>query len=399
MQFMVMVNGAQQGPFSIEQLKGMPPSTMVWTQGMPAWAPANMVPQLAVLFAPAPATPAAAPPFVAAPAPAFAPPPAQPMASPGFAAPGGVFASVGSARPSVDSNYPRPGVGIFQIVRLKGSKNQAGIGNFIVEMRCIHVIDEGRTDPAASIHQPHFPGEDVGHVMSSKNLSFAGNVKATIAALVGMPSDAWDQVPDRDARWMKLINRVTADGTTMDPDNPSQPLPVQPLANMFFEVYGHTIKTRAGGNFTKIVYRRRIPAADVKTVVMARDPSGAMLARLFPNGVLDKIIAAEATQGIVASPVNPAAHPQPQQFAPAAAPAQPQFAPAPQPAAPAFPPAAPAWNPQGGPPAAPPPQPQATPAFQPAIPGATPGAFPGAPAQPGPFPGGGAPSGPVWPQR
>lgn len=57
-QWHVAVNGATQGPFSPEQLMGgiqsgqVTPSTMVWSAGMAAWAPANTVPQLAGAFGP-----------------------------------------------------------------------------------------------------------------------------------------------------------------------------------------------------------------------------------------------------------------------------------------------------------------------------------------------------------
>lgn len=52
----VAINGVQQGPFPEAQLQQMvqqgqlTPDTLVWTQGMPAWAAANNVPALAKLF-------------------------------------------------------------------------------------------------------------------------------------------------------------------------------------------------------------------------------------------------------------------------------------------------------------------------------------------------------------
>lgn len=52
----VAVNGMQQGPFGMPQLQQMvqagqlTASTLVWMQGMPAWAAANTVPSLASLF-------------------------------------------------------------------------------------------------------------------------------------------------------------------------------------------------------------------------------------------------------------------------------------------------------------------------------------------------------------
>ena len=64
------VNGQQYGPFNYDQCKQyaqqgfFTAQTMVWMDGMPAWAPAGQVPQLQALFAPAtPASGATPPPM------------------------------------------------------------------------------------------------------------------------------------------------------------------------------------------------------------------------------------------------------------------------------------------------------------------------------------------------
>ena len=54
--YYVGINGVQQGPFGMPQLQQLvqtgqlTPNTLVWTQGMPGWAPANTVQALAALF-------------------------------------------------------------------------------------------------------------------------------------------------------------------------------------------------------------------------------------------------------------------------------------------------------------------------------------------------------------
>lgn len=54
--YMVAVNGQQYGPYNLQQLQQMAQSgqinasTLVWTQGMPQWAAAGSVPELANLF-------------------------------------------------------------------------------------------------------------------------------------------------------------------------------------------------------------------------------------------------------------------------------------------------------------------------------------------------------------
>ncbi|HTJ74037.1 MAG TPA: SPFH domain-containing protein [Acidimicrobiales bacterium] len=71
-----MGNGQSGGPFNLAQLQAglangqIGPTTLVWSQGMAAWAPANTVPALQALFA----TPPPMPPPPMPPAPPSAPP-------------------------------------------------------------------------------------------------------------------------------------------------------------------------------------------------------------------------------------------------------------------------------------------------------------------------------------
>ncbi|MCO5166866.1 MAG: SPFH domain-containing protein [Planctomycetes bacterium] len=57
--FHVALNGAQQGPFDVNAIRGLAgqgqvtPATLVWRPGMAAWTPAKDVPDLAAVFAPA----------------------------------------------------------------------------------------------------------------------------------------------------------------------------------------------------------------------------------------------------------------------------------------------------------------------------------------------------------
>ncbi len=72
----VAINGQQQGPFSMEQMRAglgngqMQPTSQVWTAGMAGWAAANTVPALQQLFA----TPPPLPPDDPAPSPPPTPP-------------------------------------------------------------------------------------------------------------------------------------------------------------------------------------------------------------------------------------------------------------------------------------------------------------------------------------
>ena len=53
MKYFIAVNGQQQGPFEVSELQaqGITPTTLVWTEGMSEWKPANTVAELAPLFA------------------------------------------------------------------------------------------------------------------------------------------------------------------------------------------------------------------------------------------------------------------------------------------------------------------------------------------------------------
>lgn len=52
MEYFLLVNGENLGPYSVEILKqeGITPNTLVWTQGMEEWVPAEQIPELQVLF-------------------------------------------------------------------------------------------------------------------------------------------------------------------------------------------------------------------------------------------------------------------------------------------------------------------------------------------------------------
>ena len=71
-QYYLVKDGQRVGPLSLEELvqNGLTPDSLVWTDGMTDWAPANQLAELAPVFAPAPAP-------QPAPAPAPAPQPVQ----------------------------------------------------------------------------------------------------------------------------------------------------------------------------------------------------------------------------------------------------------------------------------------------------------------------------------
>lgn len=65
-QYFLVVNGEKSGPFTIDQLatQQLTPQTLVWTEGMSDWAPAQQFAELSSLFAPQAPTPEASQPTV-----------------------------------------------------------------------------------------------------------------------------------------------------------------------------------------------------------------------------------------------------------------------------------------------------------------------------------------------
>ncbi len=53
-QYFLVINGEKSGPFTIDQLatQQLTPQTLVWTEGMSDWAPAQQFAELSSLFAP-----------------------------------------------------------------------------------------------------------------------------------------------------------------------------------------------------------------------------------------------------------------------------------------------------------------------------------------------------------
>lgn len=291
---------------------GFPPQAPA--PGMPSYPPQQPPPGMPAY--PQPTAPGGYPPNPAA-QPQY-PQPSQYAPQAPQAPNAGIFAGIEQANASMDGNYIRPGTYITQIVRCKDGTSQMNGPFFAVEQKVMVVLDPGANDPGGL--PPHSVGEEMTEMMMKKYPSFLGNVKAFVSNALGCNPD---QVS------MQMLGQIISDQ--------------QPMANMFVEVFGHTIRTRSGGNFTKTSYRRRVPASEVAHMLRQQDPTGALTARLFPNGALDALIAHEASMGIGAAPAPAAPQPQapqPQAYAPQPA-AQPPY----QPAAPAQEPAQPQWTP------------------------------------------------------
>lgn len=67
MNYWIIINETEQGPYTVDDLAGMEltPATPVWCEGMPDWQPLDTVPELAALLQPAEAEQASVEPEVA----------------------------------------------------------------------------------------------------------------------------------------------------------------------------------------------------------------------------------------------------------------------------------------------------------------------------------------------
>jgi len=243
-----------------------------------------------------------------APAPAvYTPPPGQPGAyaprPPG--APslvGSIFAGIDQAKASFDGGqYIVPCRFIARINRMKADVNSKQEPFLAVEMTCVHVIDTSEAVKAGKA--PHRAGDEVTDMRMRKHQSFLGNVKRMVSALEECSPEALDAQLQMSGRtFLMHCDEMVGAG--------------QPYAGMFVEIDARQIATRQQravllpdgrtdmqpGIFTKVVYMRVVPAAEVKQII-APD----VLQRLFPKGELDQAIQVEAQINQQVSSAAPAA--------------------------------------------------------------------------------------------
>lgn len=177
----------------------------------------------------------------------------------------GMFDGIEDAKASFDSNYERNGHYIMRIDRVKADKSRKGDGFVAFEKTVLHVFDDGDGERESW----HRPGEAVTHMLMEKHDSFLGNLKAAIAGCFGCdPTEVTKAV---------CTQVVGAE---------------QALAGMIVEMRNRDILTRAGNPFTKVTYRREVPASE-----LAETLSEKMIATFFPGDTLAEMIAEEETQG------------------------------------------------------------------------------------------------------
>lgn len=149
-----------------------------------------------------------------------------------------IFGGIEGAKASFAANYVRPGHYFNRIDRLKVDKTRKGVSFLAIEMTVIAVLD----NPEAKAQRV---GENVTHMLTADKDSFLGNVKAFVANVLSCSAD--EVTPEH--------CKALTDETT------------QPLKGMVVEVVANTITTRAGKPFTRVAYRREVPATELLQVL------------------------------------------------------------------------------------------------------------------------------------
>lgn len=176
-----------------------------------------------------------------------------------------MFKGVEGAKASFDASYVGAGHYLCRIDRVKADKTRSKDDFLAVEMTVLHVFMDGAGEPA----KWHKAGSAVSHLMMAKHDSFLGNVKAMVAAVMGVHES---EVTEKDCEDLSGAG--------------------QPLAGMVIELKAREILTRANKPFTKVTYEREFPAAELQDLLDAK-----ILAAYFPGDTLEKMIVAQAEEG------------------------------------------------------------------------------------------------------
>lgn len=172
-----------------------------------------------------------------------------------------MFKGVEGAKASFDASYLGAGHYLCRIDRVKADVTRTKDQFLAVEMTVLHTFMDGAGEPA----KWHKAGSAVSHLMMAKHDSFLGNVKAMVAALMGVHES---EVTQADCEELSGAN--------------------QPLAGMVIEVKARDILTRAQKNFTKVTYEREFPAAELGDILEEK-----ILTAYFPGDTLEKMIVAQ----------------------------------------------------------------------------------------------------------
>ena len=189
------------------------------------------------------------------------------------------FGGMSSVKGSKDGNYVRPGRYWMQIRALKAIVTAKMAETMIWEMVTIYVDPstaayspalKNAKVPSAGTAPPHRVGEEVAWALQANQLSTRPNLKAALAAIL---YDGDEEKMNADATDQDLMVLF------------STPCPI---ANMVVEVDANLITTRAGNPFTRVTFKREVPAEEVLATVPPET-----LNKFFPPNYFENLIAAQ----------------------------------------------------------------------------------------------------------
>lgn len=187
----------------------------------------------------------------------------------------GIFKGIGNAEVGAKTRFLIGGRYVVFIERIFLKATRKKRNAFIMEERVILVLDDKNEA------KPHTVGEAVSHYMDDGNESFLGNVKGVITELseeIYGEEFQPDEMSDDD--WEILAENVCGDA--------------QPLSGFFFIVDCTMITTKANKPFTVIKYTQMLVPDQIKTMLESSETTKGDILKLWPDGELDAMIAAEA---------------------------------------------------------------------------------------------------------
>jgi hypothetical protein len=171
--------------------------------------------------------------------------------------PPNLFKGMKSAKPILDSEYMKPGHYWAIINRCKIDQNRKFEPFVANEMTIVHVIDNA-AGTGFSL------GASATHLVMQKSDYFASEVRTFVSKVMAVP---FDDVGEEEA--MMVYG------------------PEQPLAGTLIEIVAQSIITKNNKPFTKVLYRREVPAAEALGVLAPE-----VVARFFGDR-LEKMAAAK----------------------------------------------------------------------------------------------------------
>lgn len=187
----------------------------------------------------------------------------------------GIFKGIEAAKASFTANYVRPGKYLCVIRALKVDTNRKKIPFCAWELGVLMIIEGNRDEPSKT----HQPREEISWYEEINNEYFLRNFKGAISVVLGCePGD---------------VTEADCDAVVKDD---------QPLSNTIIEVHANTQMTKKDTPFTKVKFARTVSARETQALMLAQPNGQSTLDFFFPNGLFDRLVAAESSSAPAQTP-------------------------------------------------------------------------------------------------